>query len=83
MEKQKTEESFISDIAAESEVGIPDPKEIRNWRIYIYCIGVCFGAVALGYVPSTLSYMIQDELSLKISKIRCLCNGRDADSSLV
>ncbi|KAI8682204.1 MFS domain-containing protein [Fusarium keratoplasticum] len=54
MEKQKTEESFISDIAAESEVGIPDPKEIRNWRIYIYCIGVCFGAVALGYDVSVM-----------------------------
>ncbi|KAF5005268.1 hypothetical protein FDECE_8254 [Fusarium decemcellulare] len=54
MEKQKTEESFISDIAAESEARIPDPKEIRNWRIYVYCIGVCFGSVALGYDVSVM-----------------------------
>lgn len=52
MEKQRTTESFISDIAAESDVRDTDPKEIRNWRVYVYCIGVCFGAVALGYVTS-------------------------------
>lgn len=25
-----------------------DPKEVKNWKVHLYCIGVCFGAVALG-----------------------------------
>ncbi|KAK0615492.1 putative quinate permease, partial [Lasiodiplodia hormozganensis] len=27
---------------------IPDPKEVKNWKVHIYCLAVCFGAVALG-----------------------------------
>ncbi|KAF4968461.1 hypothetical protein FSARC_4155 [Fusarium sarcochroum] len=54
MEKEETHCSFVSDIATESPVRIEDPKEIRNWRVYLYCIGVCFGAVALGYDVSVM-----------------------------
>ncbi|KAH7127386.1 general substrate transporter, partial [Dactylonectria macrodidyma] len=31
-----------------------DPKEVKNWRVYLYCIGVCFGAIALGYDVSVM-----------------------------
>lgn len=27
---------------------VPEPPEVRNWKVNIYCIGVCFGALALG-----------------------------------
>lgn len=31
-----------------------DPKEVRNWRVHLYCMGVCFGAVALGKLGHAL-----------------------------
>lgn len=43
---EKPEVILVSDIADEQP--IPAPKEIRNWRVYMYCIGVCMGSVALG-----------------------------------
>lgn len=34
---------------SEQVVGrVPEPPEVRNWKVNIYCIGVCFGALALG-----------------------------------
>lgn len=30
-----------------------DPKEVKNWRVHLYCMGVCFGGVALGTHPSS------------------------------
>lgn len=55
------EKSFVQHTEEKTQIGLnlvgdvdlrgsfPDaPKEIRNWRIYLYCIGVCFGSVALG-----------------------------------
>jgi hypothetical protein len=58
MEKRETRESFVSDTAGESETRVESPKEIRNWRIYLYCIGVCFGSVALGYASPSAALCI-------------------------
>ncbi|KAH8761211.1 sugar transporter [Diaporthe sp. PMI_573] len=33
---------------------VPEPPEVRNWKVNIYCIGVCFGALALGYDVSVM-----------------------------
>ncbi|KAH6951271.1 general substrate transporter [Ilyonectria sp. MPI-CAGE-AT-0026] len=52
MEKSPTSVSHVSDI--EITERLPDPKEVKNWRVYLYCIGVCFGAVALGYDVSVM-----------------------------
>ncbi|KAF4825344.1 Quinate permease [Colletotrichum tropicale] len=55
MEKTETTETFISDI---NDTDGPEtlivPKEVSNWKIYLYCMGVCLGAVALGYDVSVM-----------------------------
>lgn len=34
---------------SEQAIGrVPEPPEVRNWKVNIYCVGVCFGALALG-----------------------------------
>ncbi|KAG6368412.1 hypothetical protein INS49_002618 [Diaporthe citri] len=39
---------------SEEAVRVPEPPEVRNWKVNIYCIGVCFGALALGYDVSVM-----------------------------
>lgn len=35
-------------VSARTVQRIPEPPEVRNWKVNIYCVGVCFGALALG-----------------------------------
>lgn len=53
---------------SEQTVGrIPEPPETRNWKVNIYCIGVCFGALALGelvILDRTLYVIFQSKGSL-------------------
>ncbi|KAI8265884.1 hypothetical protein K4K58_010643 [Colletotrichum sp. SAR11_239] len=55
MEKTETTETFISDINdTDGSETLIVPKEVSNWKIYLYCMGVCLGAVALGYDVSVM-----------------------------
>ncbi|KAI8305674.1 hypothetical protein K4K61_005119 [Colletotrichum sp. SAR11_59] len=55
MEKTETTETFISDINdTDGSENLTVPKEVSNWKIYLYCMGVCLGAVALGYDVSVM-----------------------------
>jgi hypothetical protein len=46
MEKSESICRHVDDVRELENV--PEPKEARNWKIYLYCIGVCFGGLALG-----------------------------------
>ncbi|KAH0437818.1 hypothetical protein CcaCcLH18_03714 [Colletotrichum camelliae] len=49
MEKTETTEPFISGINdTDRSDTMTVPREVSNWKIYLYCMGVCLGAVALG-----------------------------------
>ncbi|KAK1843887.1 quinate permease [Colletotrichum chrysophilum] len=55
MEKTETTKTFISDINdTDGSETLTVPKEVSNWKIYLYCMGVCLGAVALGYDVSVM-----------------------------
>jgi hypothetical protein len=30
------------------DVRMEDPKEVKNWRVHLYCIAVCCAGVAMG-----------------------------------
>ncbi|KAE9580152.1 Quinate permease [Colletotrichum fructicola] len=55
MEKTETTVTFISDINdTDGSETLTVPKEVSNWKIYPYCMGVCLGAVVLGYDVSVM-----------------------------
>ncbi|KAF9876797.1 hypothetical protein CkaCkLH20_05643 [Colletotrichum karsti] len=55
MEKSETLETYISDVNdTEQSETLAVPKEVANWKIYLYCMAVCLGAVALGYDVSVM-----------------------------
>ncbi|EKG21346.1 General substrate transporter [Macrophomina phaseolina MS6] len=39
---------------AEDSIRVTDAKEVKNWKVHVYCPAVCFGAIALGYDVSVM-----------------------------